>query len=218
LEEIALAQGDLQAALSRLGRVSDIISARRRPDDEETRKHILFERGRIDFYNGAFDSCLAKLDMIIADPSSDYANDAIGLHSLISENGGNDVALKLFAKAELTSLGKDLNAALSAYRSIPESYPTATIADESVLRAVEILVQLKKPNDALSLLANMQEKMTTSPLLDKAAFGEAEITETLLKEKVKAQRMYEDFLERYPKSPLCSEARKRARILRGDSF
>ena len=146
------------------------------------------------------------------------ANDAIGLHSLISENTGNDPALKLFARAELTSLGNDLNAALSAYRSIPETYPTATIVDESVLRAVELTVLLRKPNDAITLIENMLEKMPTSPLLDKASYREAEITETILKEKAKAQRMYEDFLARFPKSSLSSEARKRARTLRGDSF
>jgi tetratricopeptide (TPR) repeat protein len=218
LEEIALARGDLKEASLRLDVLADIITRRKRPDDAETKKHILFERGRIDFYNGAFDSCLAKLDSIIIDPYSDYANDAIGLSSLISENKENDAALKLFAKAELTSLGKDLNAALSAFRSIPETFPTATIADESVMRAVEILLELKKPNDALAMLAGMQEKMTTSPLLDRAAFREAEITEVNLKDKAKAQRMYEDFLARYPKSPLCTEARKRARTLRGDSF
>jgi TolA-binding protein len=218
LEEIALAQSDLPEAISRLNTISDIISKRKRPDDEETKKHTLFERARIDYFNGAFDSSITKLDSIITDPNSDYANDAIALHSLISENDGNNAALKLFAKAELLSLGKDLNAALSAYRSIPETYPGATIADESILRAVEILIQLKKPNDALALLQTMQEKMTTSPLLDKAAFREAEIVELIIKDKPKAQRMYEDFLERYPKSPLCTEARKRARTLRGDSF
>lgn len=218
LEEIALALVDLPTALSRLNKISDIISKRKRPEDGETAKHILFERGRIDFYNGSFDSSTAKLDSVIADPNSDFANDAIALHSLISENGGTNAALKLFAKAELASLGKDLNTALSAYRSIPETYPTATIADESVLRAVEIMVQLKKPSDALALLQTMQEKMTTSPLLDKAAFREAEIVELLIKDKPKAQRLYEDLLERYPKSPLCTEARKRARTLRGDSF
>ncbi|MFI5263692.1 MAG: tetratricopeptide repeat protein [Candidatus Kapaibacterium sp.] len=218
LEEIALAEGDLPTALLRLDVLSDVVARRNRPPDAETKKHILFERGRIDFYNGAFDSCLATLDSIIIDPNSDYANDAIGLHSLISENEGNDAALKLFAKAELSSLGKDMNAALSAYRSIPETYPTATIADESILRAVELEVLLKKPNDALALLTTMQEKMMTSPLLDKAAFREAEITEVIVKDKAKAQRLYEDFLERYPKSPYSAEARKRARTLRGDSF
>ncbi len=218
LEEIALAQGDLSGAALRLDVLSDVISRRNRPLDSETVKHILLERARIDYYNGAFDSCLSKLALIIVDPNSDFTNDAIALHSLITENTGNNPALQLFAKAELKSLGKDLNAALSAYRSIPESYPTATIADESVMRAVEILIQMKKPNDALGLLANMQEKMTTSPLLDKAVFREAEIVETILKDKARAQRMYEDFLERYPKSPLCTEARKKARMLRGDTF
>jgi tetratricopeptide (TPR) repeat protein len=218
LEEIALAQGDIAAAVSRLAKISDIISKRNRVEDSETVKHILFERARIDYFNGAFDSSLVKLDSIITDPNSDYTNDAIGLHSLITENSGNLAALKLFAKAELTALGTDLNSALSAYRSIPENYPGATIADESILRAVEILVQLQKPNDALAMLATMQEKMLTSPLLDKAAFREAEIIETIIKDKAKALRLYEDFLERYPKSPLCTESRRRARTLRGDSF
>ncbi|MDP4220251.1 MAG: tetratricopeptide repeat protein [Bacteroidota bacterium] len=218
LEEIALALNDLPTALRRLDKISGLVANRRRPEDAEVVKHILFERARIDYFSGSFDSATAKLDSIIADPNSDYANDAIALHSLISENGGNDAALKLFAKAELQSLGNDVNAALSAYRSIPETYPTATIADESIMRAVDILVQQGKPNDALALLASMQEKMSTSPLLDKATFREAEIVETMIKDKPKAQRMYEDFLERYPKSPLCTEARKRARTLRGDSF
>lgn len=218
LEEIALAQGDIPTANLQLDVIDGIISQRRRAEDADTRKHILFERARIEYYKGNFDSSLVILDSVIKDPNSDYANDAIGLHSLISENTANDPALKLFAKAELTALGKDLNAALSAYRSIPETYPTATIADESILRAAEIMVQLKKPNDAVTILETMMEKMLTSPLLDKASFRQAEITETLLKEKPKAQRMYEDFLERFPKSPLGSEARKRARALRGDSF
>ena len=218
LEELALAQGDLLTAAIRLDNVSAIISKRKRPDDAETAKHILFERARIDYFNGSFDSSISKLDSIITDPNSDYANDAIALHSLITENTGNNPALKLFAKAELQSLGKDMNAALSAYRSIPETYPSATIADESVLRAVDILLHQKKPNDALAMLQNMQEKMMTSPLLDKAVFREAEIIEVTLRDKPKAQRMYEDFLERFPKSSLATEARKRARALRGDSF
>lgn len=218
LEEIALAQNELATAELRLDLISGVIEKRKRPDDAEIARHILLERAKIDYFNGLFDSSLAKLEVIMAEPGSDYANDAIALHTLITENRGNNAALKLFAKAELMGLGKDLNAALSAYRSIPETYPTATISDESVLRAVEMEIQLKKPSDALSLLAMMQEKMPTSPLLDKAAFRQAEITETLMKEKAKAQRMYEDFLERYPKSPLGSEARKKARALRGDSF
>ncbi len=218
LEEIALAQGDLVTAGLRLNNISAIIAKRRRPDDLETAKHVMLEQAKIDYFIGNFDSSIAKLDSIITDANSDFANDAIALHSLISENGSNNAALKLFAKAELQSLGKDKNAALSAYRSIPETYPSATIADESVLRAVDILLQLKKPSDALAMLQNMQEKMMTSPLLDKAAFREAEIIEVIMKDKPKAQRMYEDFLERFPKSSLTTDARKRARALRGDSF
>jgi outer membrane protein assembly factor BamD (BamD/ComL family) len=68
------------------------------------------------------------------------------------------------------------------------------------------------------MLEEMQEKYTDSPILDQAAMREAEITEHELHSKDKALKLYEDFLARYPKSPLCTEVRQRARRLRGDVF
>lgn len=218
LEQIALARGDLNAADASIDAVDKMLSRRNRKEDAETFRHILFERAKRNFYNGAFDSAIVLLDSIITEPTSDYANDAIGLRSLISENMSNVAALRLYAKADFASLGNDLNAAYSAFKSIPESYPTATIADEATLRAIDLLVQMNKPTDALVMIASMLDKMSTSPLLDKAAFREAEITEVQLKDKAKARRLYEDFLERFAKSPLTTEARRRARTLRGDSF
>ncbi len=219
LEEISLAEGDLQGARDQLKKISAAISLRKRTDDEETKKRIVFENGRIDYYEGSFDSAAVKFAVVAGDPNSDFANDAIAINALIEENReANDVALKLFARSELATLGHEYAQALSAYQSIRESTPTAPIVDDATLRSADLMVLLGKPADAVALLDQMQEKMATSPLVDRAGFRSAEIVEQELKDKSKAQKMYEDFLERYEKSPLCTEARKRARKLRGDSF
>ena len=113
-EEIALAQNDLATAELRLDLISGVIEKRKRPDDAEVARHILLERAKIDYFNGLFDSSLAKLEVVMAEPGSDYANDAIALHTLISENRGHNAALKLFEKAELVGMGRDRQAAISA--------------------------------------------------------------------------------------------------------
>ena len=219
LEEISLAEGNLAGARQHLKKISAELLIRNRAEDEETRKRVIYENSRIDYYEGSFDSAMTKLNMVASDPASDYANDAISLTTLIEENReGNDVALKLFARAELMTLAHEYALCLSAYQSILESLPTASITDDATLRAADLMAILGKPADAVTLLEQMQEKMVTSPLADRAGFRAAEIVEQEMKERSRAQKMYEDFLERYPKSPLGAEARKRARKLRGDSF
>lgn len=220
LEEIALAQGKLDTARTELAAISDILARRNRKEDEESRKRLLFELARIDYYSGEFDSAFSKLNLVAADPASEYANDAIGLRSHIEENreAGNETALKLFARAELEVLGRNYVTALSAYQSIRDASPNAPVADDAILRSADLLVLVGKPTDAVHILEEMQDKMSTSPLADQAGFRAAEIVEKEIKDKPRAEKMYEDFLERYDKSPLCTEARKRARKLRGDSF
>jgi tetratricopeptide (TPR) repeat protein len=219
LEEIALTQGNTVLARTQLVNLDKALLKRPKLD-EEARRHVLYEQARLDYYEGAFDTSLEKLSEIIVVSSSDYANDAISLANLISENlkGSSDGAMRVFAKAELLSLGSDINAAISAYLSIKQTYPKSSIADESTLRAADLLVIQGKPNDAVTMLEQMEDQMIGSPLVDRAALRMAEITEHELNSKDKALKLYEEFLAKYPKSPYCTEVRQRARRLRGDSF
>ncbi|MBS1904930.1 MAG: tetratricopeptide repeat protein [Bacteroidetes bacterium] len=220
LESIALAQNQIDVARNELEALSTLLDRRRRSEDIEIRRHIQFEKARIFYFEGRFDTALATLTPIVAASSSEFANDAIAMQSLISENreGPRDAALTVFSKAELLSLGADLPTALAGYQSIAQTNPKPAIADEAILRAADLLVRLGKPSDAVLLLENMQDTMTDSPLLDRAAMRQAEITEHELHSKDKALTLYQDFLARYPKSPLCTEVRQRARRLRGDIF
>lgn len=220
LEEIALAKGDLTTANSQLDNVDKLLAQRNRPEDNDIKNRVTFERARIQYFNGNFDTAFTMLTQVASDAGSDYANDAIGLRSFIEENQetGNNAALKLYARADLAMLARDYNSAFSALQSIRDGSPNDLVTDDAVIRSSELLVKLGKPNEAVTLLDTMQDRMSSSPLVDKAGFTAAEIVETVIKDKRRAQQMYEEFLARYDKSPLCTEARKRARKLRGDSF
>jgi TolA-binding protein len=157
----------------------------------------------------------------VADEASgDFANDAIQLLGLLTENNNpaGQAALRLYAKAGLAAQSSKFEEARSAYQSIVESQTSAPLADDAAIKAAEMLVLLGRPADAVHSLEVMQEKMPSSPMLDAALFREAEIVERTLHDKQRAQRLYEDLLARFSNSTYAAEARERARKLRGDVF
>jgi lipopolysaccharide biosynthesis regulator YciM len=220
LEEISLAKGDLAAANENLEHIEKLLAQRSRSEDADMKNRIVYERGRIEFYNGNFDSAFSILTNVASDAASEYANDAIFLRTFIEENQeeGANAALKLYARAELSILAHDYWTAFTTLESVYEGTQNALVTDDAILRSADMLVEIGAPHEAVTLLETMQDKMSKSPLVDKAGFRAAEIEELNVQDKSKAQKMYEDFLERYDKSPYVTEARKRARKLRGDSF
>ncbi len=220
LVEAALSEGDMAKANSRIDAAEQLLNARRRPSDQEGRMHVAYSRALVQYYIEQFDSALALLTIVTANPSSDFANDAIMLSSIIQENNTPEflTALQLYSKAALAEQTHDMTTAMSAYQMIVETYPTTPIADDADVRFAEMQLKLDKPTEAVRTLETMQEKMPNSPLLDQAFFRMAEIVEKNLRDKPRAQHLYEDFLGRFPRSSFVSEARNRARRLRGDVF
>jgi tetratricopeptide (TPR) repeat protein len=227
LVDIAYSSRDFPLAASRLKQIEDLLTgtivpngSQRSPNDQESRNRVQYDRALGFYYQMNFDSASALLASVASDASSDYANDAILLSGIIEESNkpGKKASLELFASAALAEKARAYNEAESRYRAIIDSQINSPLADDAALRSAEMLVKLGKIADAIHELDTMQEKMAASPLLDVAAFREAEIVERELHDKVRAQKLYEDFLERYPNSNFVNDARDRARKLRGDAF
>ncbi|HET6510969.1 MAG TPA: tetratricopeptide repeat protein, partial [Candidatus Kapabacteria bacterium] len=179
-----------------------------------------YMRALVDYYDGDFDTAISSLQAIMEDPSGDYANDAISLSNLIVESStpASKASLIVFAKGQLSEVSHAFDQALSHYESIIVTGTSMPLADDAILRSAEVMVKQRRFADAVEKLNTVQEKMMTSPIADQAQFRLIEIVEKDLKDKPRAQRLYEDFLVRYPKSLYTSEARERARRLRGDVF
>ncbi len=220
LVDIAFALQDFSLANSRLQHIQDLVGMNRGLNDKEIRNHILYDRALGLYYQQNFDSASVLLEDVASDASSDFANDAIQLAGIIETANipGGVPSLKLFAKADLLDHAHKYDEAEAAYRAIIDTQFNSPLADRAALRSAHTLVALGRINDALKELDSMQTKMIASPLLDVAAFQEAEIVEKNLHDKARAQKMYENFLERYPNSDYLIDARDRARKLRGDAF
>lgn len=221
LVDIAYSSRDFPLAATRLQKIEDyLIHPPAATNVLETRNRVLYNRALGFYYQMNFDSASALLATVSSDASSDYANDAIELSGIIQESSkpAGKPSLMLFAKAALAEKARAYDEAESDYRAIIDSQINSPIADEASIRSADMLVKLGRFADATRELDTMQEKMPSSPLLDVAAFHEAEIVERDLHDKIRAEKLYEDFLERYPTSNFVTDARDRARKLRGDAF
>ncbi len=220
LVDLAYASGDFPLAASRLQQIEVRLGTSHVPNEKEVRNRILYDRALGCYYQMQFDSASALLEQVAADPSSDYANKAIELAGIVegSNTAGGLPSLKHFAEAALAEQAHKWDVAEANYRAIIDTEINAPLADRAALRSAGVLVKLGRAEDAIRELDSMQTKMLSSPLLDVAAFREAEIVERDLHDKARAQKLYEDFLERYPNSNFVNDARDRARKLRGDAF
>lgn len=220
LVDVAIANLDLNGARTQLDAIYETLDKRPRSSDKLARDRVTYMRAMTDYYAGDFDTAIASLQMLMEDPSGDYANDAISLSNLITESSTTaaKASLMTYAKAQLNEVSHNFDQALSLYESIIALGTSTPLADDAILRSAEVMVKQRRYAEAVEKLGIVQEKMLTSPIADQAQFRLIEIVEQDLKDKQRAQRLYEDFLVRYPKSLYTSEARDRARKLRGDVF
>ncbi len=220
LVDIAYASEDFPLANARLQHIEEMLGTYHPQNEREIRNHIMYDRALGQYYQGNFDTSTVLLETVAADASSDYANDAIALVGIIEQGNtpGGLPSLRYFAKGALAEQAHKYAEAEAAFRAIIDTEINAPLADNAALRSAAVLVKLGRAEEAIRELDSMQTKLLSSPLLDVAAFREAEIVERDMHDKPRAERLYEDFLARYPNSNFVNDARDRARKLRGDSF
>ncbi len=173
---------------------------------------------RLDYYQGKFDTALAALKPLAFDLKSDAANDALLLQYFITENQNVfPAALTGYAKADLLMRQERYAEALTQFKAVTTSYPTALLADDAMLKIGELNLLLKKINDGLAAFQHIVDDMPESILRDRAQMRIAETYQHVLKDKDRAIASYEKLLEKFPNSLYAEQARKCIRLLRGDA-
>jgi outer membrane protein assembly factor BamD (BamD/ComL family) len=82
----------------------------------------------------------------------------------------------------------------------------------------ELHLKLKQAHEAIEAFRYIADSIQLSIFKDKAQFRIAEISENVLHNKTDALSAYEKLLERFPNSLYAEQARKRIRLLRGDTI
>ena len=181
------------------------------------RDQALFRLAELDYFEGRFDSSLARLARFKTDVSGDLANDALMLLYFIQENiGGPPEALTAFARADLLVRQRKLSEAFEQFRNLVARFPQALLSDDAQMRLGEIAVALGRSSEALSAFHVVADSMTTSIWKDRARFRIGEVYDRLLRDIPRAIEAYENLLADFPTSLFADEARSRIRLLRGD--
>jgi tetratricopeptide (TPR) repeat protein len=217
--EATLSMAEVQTARNDLGKAREEYIRLVKGSPDQYRDRILFCIAELDYFEGQFDSATVLLQRISSNAANDLTNDALQLLYFIQENkGAGQAALTEFAAADLLVRQRKYSEALARFQSVALHYPGTSLVDDATMRSGEMNLLLGRVEDALVVFRKVAIDMPTSILRDQAQMRIGEVYENRLKNKQKAIEAYEEILANFPTSLFVEEARKRIRLLRGDSI
>jgi len=174
---------------------------------------------RLSYYAGDFKLAQSHLDILKEATTREIANDAMQLSLLIQDNTVEDtlgIGLKAYAAVEQLVFQNKIPEAIKGLDDLLEKFPGHALSDDTYYLKAQLQ---RRTGDFPGAIATL-ERITNNPkydvLSDDALFLLARIQEEDVKDKVKAQELYNQVIVKYPGSIYVAEARKRFRKLRGD--
>lgn len=173
------------------------------------------------FYKGDFDWALTQLKVLRSSTSQLIANDAMQLSLLISDNileDSTQTALKKYARADFLAYQNKTTDAVNTLNEILTNHKGEKIEDEALLRQAQLLISLKKYEEAELNYLKIISFYSNGILADDAYFELAELYREILDQPDKAKENYEKIIFNHQDSYYFPQARKNFRILRGDAI
>ena len=179
-----------------------------------------FKNAQVYYFAGEFDWCQAQLEVLKASTSKLIANDALELSVLITDNYNMDtseIAMQLFANADMLKSQHQYDKAFSLYDSIMLNFKNHSLNDEILLRKAVILNIQHKYDSAIVQLKKIENNFSSSILIDNALFLIATTYEDKLGDLELAVSYYKKILFDHPGSLYVIDARNRFRKLSGNT-
>jgi tetratricopeptide (TPR) repeat protein len=215
LGDVYILTGEIWEAVLIYGQVEKQFS--NEPPGQEAK----FKSARLSYFQGDLMWAKAQLDVLKASTSQLYANDALNLRLLISDNLQNEAdtpALRIYARADLLIFKNQDEQALITLDSIDKQFPGNSLADDILMAKAKIFLKQKRSVDAAAQLQKIIKDHSFDLWADDALFMLADVYETSLKDPEKARELYQKIITDFPGSLYVIEARKRFRALRGDKI
>jgi tetratricopeptide (TPR) repeat protein len=221
LSSVRMSMGDVYLKLGKLDEAriqfAAVESSPQSTPQQQADAH--FRIAELLYFKTDFDSALVMLEPLTANYQSDQANDALQLRAFILENkDGGIEGLRAFAQAEYLARRQKFSEAIAAFGAVILAYGSTPLCDDAMIRKAELEVQAGRSVDALRTLQALLSDLPKSTERDKAQFRIGEIYEQRLHDKENAVKAYNEILSAYPNSLYTEEARRRIRLLRGDSL
>ena len=212
--EILILKGDTARAAQRFKNVAADPGATPDQIDEAN-----FRLAELDYFVAHFDAAADRLASISLNLTANYANDALELEAFLTENRSSvPAALQEYAHASFLARQRKNSEAISVFRHVADTYPTAPLADDALMSAAMLLAKSGMFNDAVVLYGRVLTQFKEhGTLLDRAEFRIGEIYQYGLRDVPKALEAYEKLLVDFPRSIFAEESRNRIRQLRGEA-
>jgi tetratricopeptide (TPR) repeat protein len=180
-----------------------------------------FKIAQTSYFKGDFEWAKVQLDVLKKSYSQLIANDAMQLSFIIFDNTQEDstqTALKKYAKADLLAYQQKPKEALEVLQDILTQHKGEKIEDEALFKSALMYEQSSQYNKAEEAYLKIITFYKEDILADDALFNLAKLYETKLENPEKAKQFYEQIIFNHQDSIYFLEARKRFRILRGDTI
>lgn len=178
-----------------------------------------FKVAQTSYFKGDFKWAMAQLKVLKGSTSQLIANDAVDLFLVISDNEPKDSipsGLKEYAKADLLAYQNKDSEALAILGDILTKHKGFPVEDEALFKQAQILVKLKRYDEALLAFAKVVALDPEGILNDDVYYQVAELYNKQLNMPEKAKEYYQKIIFEYPSSIYLVDARKKYRELRGD--
>lgn len=180
-----------------------------------------FKVARTSYFKGDFLWAQTQLDVLRRSSSQLIANDAMELNLMIRDNSLEDttqIALKKYAKADLRTFQNRLPEAVSILEDLLLNHKGESIEDEALLKMGEIQEALGNYEAAVAHYEKLLQFYSDDITADDAYYRLGILYETYLGDPDKAREYYEMILFNHADSIYFVDARKRFRMLRGDTI
>ncbi|GAA4311955.1 tetratricopeptide repeat protein [Pontixanthobacter gangjinensis] len=215
LADILVVEEKFNEALIYYSQVQNLVK------NDEMAQNARFKVAKTSYYKGDFEWAKTQLDILKSSTSQLIANDAMELSLLISDNTQEDstqTALKKYARADLLSFQKKNPEAIQALDSILVNHKGEKIEDEALLSQAKLFEQEKNYEKAEHNYLAIINSFGKDILADNAHYFLAELYANELHDLEKAKGFYEQIIFNFADSIYFVEARKKYRMLRGDTI
>jgi tetratricopeptide (TPR) repeat protein len=180
-----------------------------------------FKVAQTSYFKGDFTWAKTQLKVLKSSTSQRIANDAVALYLMITDNepvDGIPSGLSQYSKAVVLDFQNKTQEAIDTLSVISKRYKGQPIEDEALLKQAKLFIKL---NEFEAAITNFKKVIALNPegiLIDDAYYELAELFNNYLKKPEKASEYYQKIIFDYSSSIYLVEARKKYRIIRGDTL
>lgn len=180
-----------------------------------------FKVAQTSYFKGDFTWAMAQLKVLKGSTTQLIANDAVDLFLVISDNEPKDsipTGLLQFATADLLAFQNKNQKAIDLFSEVIKKYKGLPIEDEALYKQAEVFTKEGQYQNAITNFLKIIELDKEGILVDDAYYQLAEIYNFKLNDAKKASEYYQKIIFDFGSSIYLVDARKKYRILRGDTI